>query len=700
MRNSVLGQRYRILDRLGEGGMANVYRALDEKLGRYVAVKILHDHLRRNPDIRARFQQEAQAVSTLDHPNIMRIYDYSGPDLEQLWLVAEIINGTTLATMQQSRPDRHLPEVIAACIIREIARALEHAHRSGIVHRDIKPENVMVTMDGRLKLMDFGIAKDTHKHQKTVTGMFMGSPSYMSPEQVRGRNVDGRSDIYSLGVLFYELLTGRLPYEGASSADVVEKITKGEFVFPRFRTHGLSMEIDRMVVRCMQKNAESRFQSVADLGTSIDAWLSTCKVFSSAMELESFTLRSTTQSPYPIAAKPDPEVDSTNDAGTPRPERIHSGKRTKVRTAKPRLLTPSRNNNSKDMLPRRQAPASPLRVQRPRIRVRSTFPRESSNQISVAIAIVVAIFMVVLWFTDFRILRSQRIGTQPAPTVQTVPQTKTVPTQSVSVPATASTPAPEVQVQASAAPLGTPAASRIPSGAKPTTPPKPLSKDSRKPNRERNSPKPDPSTLAVIPTNTPVAPAVSATPLPVLSGKARVAISSQPAAEIFINNRRVGTTVDTSSGSGWIGVTSGTVIITLRRNGYRDYVKKLSVARDDRITLGSITLDRATPKTAAPSDSRSQDTRALTITSNRWPATVTIIPSADNAGSIQKFKLEQASKSLKISEGRYTVRIESDGEVKERRIDTTISTGGITYSVEFSRPQGTPPPQMNGGREP
>ncbi|NBQ54839.1 MAG: serine/threonine protein kinase, partial [Proteobacteria bacterium] len=358
-----------------------------------------------------RFQQEAQAVSTLDHPNIMRIYDFSGPDLEQLWLVAEIINGTTLASMQQARPNRHLPEVIATCIVREIARALEHAHRSGIVHRDIKPENVMVTLDGRLKLMDFGIAKDTQKHKKTVTGMFMGSPSYMSQEQVKGRNVDGRSDIYSLGVLFYELLTGRLPFEGASSADVVEKISKGEFVYPRFRTHGLSMEIDRMVVRCMQKNPESRFQSVGELGSAIDAWLTSKKVFSSAMELESHILRNSTQPPQEISDSPELETVPDREPATPYSDRAQSGKKTKVRTAQPRLIRPVDQQNSKANAPQRRQHPGMRRPPRP-IQIRQTFIRNTGSQTPVLLAIAVALVMAFLWLTDFRILKVIKNSTQ------------------------------------------------------------------------------------------------------------------------------------------------------------------------------------------------------------------------------------------------------------------------------------------------
>ena len=177
MRNSVLGGRYRILEMIGEGGMAYVYLALDEKLGRKVAIKVLHQHMEKNDDIRQRFQLEAQAISGLEHPNIVKIYDFSGNNSDRLWIVQEVINGKNLAEFVQEKKGGWLHPIIAACIIRESCKALEKAHSQGIVHRDIKPENIMLTDRGILKLMDFGIAKDMGSSRMTMTGTFMGSPS-------------------------------------------------------------------------------------------------------------------------------------------------------------------------------------------------------------------------------------------------------------------------------------------------------------------------------------------------------------------------------------------------------------------------------------------------------------------------------------------------------------------------------------------
>jgi len=707
MRNSVLGQRYRILDRLGEGGMANVYRALDEKLGRYVAVKILHDHLRRDPDIRSRFQQEAQAVSTLDHPNIMRIYDFSGPEHEQLWLVAELVTGTTLASLQDSRADRRIPEIVAACIVREIARALEHAHKSGIVHRDIKPENVMVTQDGRLKLMDFGIAKDTQNHRKTQTGMFMGSPSYMSPEQVRGRNIDARSDICSLGVVFYELLTGRLPYEGSSSADVIEKINKGDFVYPRFRTHGLSMEIDRVVVRCLQKNPEARFQSVTELGNAIDSWLATQTVYSSAMELESWMSRGTTRSPESLASASGSGIQiSSSGSSAPdiveAPQNKNPGRKTRVRTAQPRRIS---NNDAAKRAPQ---PAAFQRGAR-----RQPFPRRQvvvvarqPSQTPVILAILVAIVMAVLWATDFKILRQATRNAQVAAPTQTPSQAQS--------PAQDQSPAQPPAQDQNGYGENSNAETIAPAPAK-----KPARKESRKATQDRAPRKPETyapaaPTVTNMPQATPgaptaVAPNPATAPRPsapgqVLAGKARISIASQPAAEIFINNRKVGTTVDGGSSSGWIAVDNGAVTIVLRRAGYRDLIKKITIARDDRITMGILTLEREgaspSPGTVATRSSNIN----LTITTNRWPASVTIINNSAPGSVPVQFKVERPSKTVKVPQGRLTIRVEANGEVKERRIDTATASAtamsGITYSVEFTGPATQKAGLPGGGREP
>lgn len=286
MSGELIGHRYRVLRKIGEGGMAIVSIAVDEKLGRDVAIKVLKERYENHDEIRVRFQHEARAISAFDHPNILKIFDFSGEDSKQLWIVTELIHGRNLAQILETTPSGWLHPLIAASIVREICRALTAAHEHGVVHRDVKPENVMITHHGAVKLMDFGIAKIQRINSMTQTGMFMGSPSYMSPEQVRGRDVDHRSDIYSLGVLFYELITGKLPYSGTSTADIAMKILGGEFVHPRFIMEGIPSDLDKMIVKCLDLNPENRPQTIEEVGQTLDQILNSMGLDGSMQELE------------------------------------------------------------------------------------------------------------------------------------------------------------------------------------------------------------------------------------------------------------------------------------------------------------------------------------------------------------------------------------------------------------------------------
>ena len=214
---TILGGRYRLVELLGQGGMARIYRAHDSELDRYVAVKLLRPEYGRDPDFGSRFRHEAQAAASLNHPNVVSVYDY-GQDEAGPFIVMELVDGEDLAAI--IKRSGALPPRQAARITAETARALQAAHNRGIVHRDVKPGNIMIDREGRVKVTDFGIARAIAEAQMTLPGTTLGSVHYFSPEQARGDQATASSDIYSLGIVLYELLTGHRPWEADSAAAV------------------------------------------------------------------------------------------------------------------------------------------------------------------------------------------------------------------------------------------------------------------------------------------------------------------------------------------------------------------------------------------------------------------------------------------------------------------------------------------------
>lgn len=219
-------KRYKILDEIGTGGIATVYRARDSRTGSIVAVKVMHPHLAKDQVYVQRFRREAQTAFSLYDPHIVKVLDL-GEDKGNYFLVMEYVRDETLQKLIQ---DRHSLTVEQALdIARQVTRTLDAAHRQGIVHRDIKPQNLMVTPEGLVKAMDFGIAKAVDLNTITQTGAFIGSPHYMSPQQAKGaRGNDIRSDIYSLGVVLHQMLTGTVPFDGDSPWAVLHKQVEGE----------------------------------------------------------------------------------------------------------------------------------------------------------------------------------------------------------------------------------------------------------------------------------------------------------------------------------------------------------------------------------------------------------------------------------------------------------------------------------------
>ena len=264
----MLDTRYEILERIGTGGMAVVYKAKCHRLNRLVAIKILKSDLAQNEEFRRRFNAESQAVAQLSHPNIVSVYDVSrGGDTE--YIVMELIDGITLKQYMEKRGQLNWRESLH--FITQIMRGLSHAHSRGIIHRDIKPQNIMVLRDGSVKVADFGIACLADSAQ-TMTQEALGSVHYISPEQARGDRPDARSDIYSSGVVLYEMLTGRLPFEGESAVSVAIQHLSSIPLAPREINPDIPEQLELICMKAMAPDLEHRYQSADAMIADLEAF--------------------------------------------------------------------------------------------------------------------------------------------------------------------------------------------------------------------------------------------------------------------------------------------------------------------------------------------------------------------------------------------------------------------------------------------
>lgn len=265
---SIAGGRYELRDLLGEGGMASVYLAYDTALARQVAIKTLHTELSREQSFRERFRREAQAVANLSHTNIVSVFD-TGEDVlggaPMPYIVMEYVEGQPLGSVLQTDVQSHgaMPADRALKVTGDVLAALETSHEVGLVHRDIKPGNVMVTKRGVVKVMDFGIARAVQSGvtSMTQTGMVVGTPQYLSPEQALGRGVDARSDLYSVGIMLFQLLTGRLPFDADSPLAIAYAHVQEEPVAPSTINRSITPAMDALVLRALRKNPNERFPS-------------------------------------------------------------------------------------------------------------------------------------------------------------------------------------------------------------------------------------------------------------------------------------------------------------------------------------------------------------------------------------------------------------------------------------------------------
>lgn len=258
---TMLDDRYEILEVIGTGGMAVVYKAMCHRLNRYVAVKILRDELANDEEFRKRFQTEAQAVAMLSHPNIVSVYDVSHSEGVE-YIVMELIEGVTLMQYMKKKGALGWKEALHFAV--QISKALEHAHEKGIVHRDIKPQNIMILKDGTIKVADFGIAA-LESAQEKKSDQTVGSVHYIAPEQARGEQPDPRSDIYSLGVVMYEMLTGKMPYDGDTAEQVAMKHITGHPVPPQELNPDIPEELAEITLKAMNPDINARYQSASEL---------------------------------------------------------------------------------------------------------------------------------------------------------------------------------------------------------------------------------------------------------------------------------------------------------------------------------------------------------------------------------------------------------------------------------------------------
>jgi serine/threonine-protein kinase len=266
--------KYEVLGELGHGGMAVVYRARDTQLLRDVAIKVLHPHLANDPESRQRFLREAQAAARLRHPNIVEVFDFAVESDRESFMVSELLEGPTLRRFADQHPG--MPAEVAAAIGIVLCQALGCAHEQGVIHRDVKPDNILLAKGGVLKLTDFGIAHVADGNGMTVTGQVLGSPAHMSPEQIDGRRIDARADLFAAGTVLYVLAVGRLPFDAPNAHALLRKILEADYPDPLRAAPAIGHRLAGIIRCCLERDPEKRYANAKALETALRDFVSEC----------------------------------------------------------------------------------------------------------------------------------------------------------------------------------------------------------------------------------------------------------------------------------------------------------------------------------------------------------------------------------------------------------------------------------------
>lgn len=255
-----ISDRYEIIDKVGSGGMSDVYKAKCHKLNRFVAIKVLKNEFSEDRSFVSKFKVEAQSAAGLSHPNIVNVFDV-GEDEGIHYIVMELIEGITLKKYIERKGK--LPVKEAVSILIQVSQGIEAAHNNHIIHRDIKPQNIIISKEGKVKVTDFGIARAASTN--TISSNAMGSVHYISPEQAKGGFIDEKSDIYSLGITLYEMLTGKVPFEGDSTVSVALQHVQNDLPSPKIYVPDLPISVERIIEKCTQKKPDRRYLKVSSL---------------------------------------------------------------------------------------------------------------------------------------------------------------------------------------------------------------------------------------------------------------------------------------------------------------------------------------------------------------------------------------------------------------------------------------------------